>query len=95
MNRDELIDIVNGILKDHFDYVPLNTAIKVADALIEKGVLKTSEENLRVCEHCLAAIESHEGNQATLRHSVDEDDEYQSKCGWCEESGFDALYELV
>lgn len=51
-----------------------------------------SREKLWVCEHCLAAIESHEGNQATLRHSVDEDDD---KCDWCEEDGFDTLYELV
>lgn len=95
MNRDELIDIVNSILKDHFDYVPLNTAIKVADALIEKEVVKISEENLRVCKTCLAVIECHEGNQATLRHYVDEEDENESKCDWCKDSGFDTLYELV
>jgi hypothetical protein len=41
------------------------------------------------------AIESREGNQATLRHWVDEDDKQESKCDWCEESGFDTLYELV
>ena len=52
-------------------------------------------ENLWVCERCLMAIECHEGNQATLRHWVDEDDEEESKCEWCEESGFDVLYELV
>lgn len=94
MNRDELIDIVNGILKDHFDYVPLNTAIKVADALIEKEVVKMSEENLRVCEHCLAAIESREGNQATLVHHIDEDDE-ESTCDWCGFDDCDKLYELI
>jgi hypothetical protein len=54
-----------------------------------------SRENLWVCEHCLAAIESREGNQATLRHRVDEDDDVDSKCEWCEEVGFDTLYELV
>ena len=26
---------------------------------------------------------------------VDENDEEESKCDWCEESGFDTLYELV
>lgn len=52
-------------------------------------------ENLWVCEHCLAAIESREGNQATLKHYVDEDDDVESKCDWCEEVGFDTLYELV
>ena len=53
-----------------------------------------------VCDHCLAAIESREGNQATLRHDIcleygDEGFEEMSKCDWCEESGFDTLYELV
>ncbi len=52
-------------------------------------------DNLRVCSHCLAAIESREGNQATLRHWVDEDDDEESKCDWCEEVGFDTLYELI
>lgn len=48
-----------------------------------------------VCEHCLMAIESREGSQATLRHSVDDDNDVESKCDWCEETGFDTLYELV
>lgn len=54
-----------------------------------------SREKLWVCERCLAAIESREGNQATLRHGVDENDEEESKCDWCEDTGFDTLYELV
>jgi hypothetical protein len=56
---------------------------------------KILRENMWVCEHCLCAIENHEGNQAVLRHSVDEDDDVGSKCDWCEEVGFDTLYELV
>ena len=48
-----------------------------------------------ICEHCLCAIESREGNQATLRHSVDETDAVDSRCGWCKEIGFCTLYELV
>lgn len=48
-----------------------------------------------VCERCLMAIESREGNQAVMRHWVDEEDETESKCDWCEEVGFDELYELV
>lgn len=52
-------------------------------------------ETLWVCEHCLMAIESREGNQATLRHGVDETDAVDSRCGWCHEVGFDTLYELV
>lgn len=52
-------------------------------------------ETLWVCEHCLMGIESHEGNQATLTHSVDETDAVDSRCGWCKECGFDTLYELI
>lgn len=57
-------------------------------------------KNLWVCERCLAAIESHEERQAILRHDInleydEEEFEEMSKCDWCEESGFDTLYELV
>lgn len=52
-------------------------------------------ETLWVCEHCLCAIESREGNQARLAHSVDETDAVDSRCSWCKECGFDTLYELV
>ena len=52
-------------------------------------------ETLWVCEHCLMAIESREGNQARLAHYVDETDAVDSRCGWCKECGFDTLYELV
>ena len=56
-----------------------------------------------VCESCLAAIESHEGRRATRQ--VDFDVEYDEngdyipgtggKCVWCEEDGFDTLYEIL
>ena len=52
-------------------------------------------EKLWVCERCLMAIESREGNQATMRHYVDEGDKNESKCEWCEQDGFDTLYELI
>lgn len=52
-------------------------------------------ETLWVCEHCLMGIESHEGNQATLVHGVDEMDAIESRCDWCHECGHDTLYELV
>lgn len=55
----------------------------------------TKEPNMRVCEHCLMAIESREGNVPTLKHYVDEDDDEASKCEWCEDVGFDVLYELL
>jgi hypothetical protein len=40
------------------------------------------------------AIESREGNQATLVHYIDEDDE-ESVCDWCGFDECDKLYELV
>ena len=52
-------------------------------------------EHLWVCEHCLMAIESREGNQARLEHSVDEMDAIESRCDWCKECGYDTLYELI
>lgn len=52
-------------------------------------------EHLWVCEHCLCGIESHEGRQAIFKHDVDETDEDESRCDWCEETGFCELYELI
>lgn len=52
-------------------------------------------ETMWVCSHCLMAIESREGNQATLRHGVDETDAVESRCDWCKECGYSVLYELV
>ena len=54
----------------------------------------TERKNMFVCEHCLMAIESREGNQATLKHYVDIDDE-ESRCDWCKEYEFDVLFELI
>jgi hypothetical protein len=61
----------------------------------EEDPLPRDTDNMWVCEHCLEAIESREGNLATMKHYVDEDDEIMSRCDWCEEVGFDILYELV
>lgn len=52
-------------------------------------------KTLWVCSRCLMAIECHEGAQAILKHFVDEEDDTESKCDWCEEHGFDTLYELL
>ena len=52
-------------------------------------------EHLWVCDYCLMAIWSREGNQATLKHYVDETDAVESKCDWCNDHGFSELYELV
>lgn len=48
-----------------------------------------------VCEHCLWAIESREGLQAIMPHYIDEEENEGSKCDWCEQDGFDLLYELI
>ena len=61
----------------------------------DEDPLPRERENMWVCEHCLWAIESREGHQATLAHYIDEEDECSSKCDWCEEDGFDLLYELI
>jgi hypothetical protein len=96
MNKEKIINIINDTLKEHFDYVPLDTTLKITETLIEKGILKVEDEdNLKVCEHCLAAIESREGKQVTRTHYIDCDDLEGSKCEWCEEEGFDVLYELL
>lgn len=68
---------------------------KLETILHQKETAEAERENMWVCSHCLAAITSREGNQATMTHFVDYDDPKESKCDWCEEDGFDVLYELV
>lgn len=51
-------------------------------------------ERMRVCEHCLWAIESREGNLFSRLVHVDEENPAESICDWCEEEGFDYLYEI-
>ena len=47
---------------------------------------------LRVCEHCLMAIESREGRQITRKIYLDDDD--LTPCDWCEDIGHTELYEI-
>lgn len=54
----------------------------------------TDPDTLKVCEHCLMAIESREGNLPTLKHYIDYDDT-ESKCDWCGETEIDVLYEIL
>lgn len=42
--RDNLINTLNGALKDVFEYVPLDSVIRLADILIEKGGIASSEK---------------------------------------------------
>ena len=51
-------------------------------------------EKLTVCRHCLMAIESREGQQVTRTICTDSENETESRCDWCEETGFDELYEI-
>jgi hypothetical protein len=53
-----------------------------------------NNETLKVCEHCLMAIESREGKLATLTHYIDCDDN-ESNCDWCGETEIDVLYEII
>ena len=52
-------------------------------------ILMNGVENMIVCEHCLMAIESHEGNQ--IKKKLDWEDECTRNedeevfCEWCEE----------
>ena len=50
---------------------------------------------LWVCDHCLCAIEAHEGRQMHHEWDVDPDDERRSKCDWCEYIGFCTLNEIL
>ena len=56
---------------------------------------KRTPDRLWVCYQCLCAIESREGRQVHREWDVDSDDERQSKCDWCENSGFCTLYEIL
>ena len=49
---------------------------------------------LLVCEQCLRGIESREGKQNVIIHNV-ENEEIESKCMWCNEEGFEELYEIT
>ena len=57
--------------------------------------MNEERKTLWVCDHCRAYLASREGYQPTMPHDVDPEDPIESKCDWCEEDGFDTLYELV
>ena len=40
INTENFITQLNTILKDNFDYVPLDTTLKVAKTLMERGWVK-------------------------------------------------------
>ena len=49
---------------------------------------------MRVCEHCLNAIKSHGEKVWTKVIYVDESDPEESKCEFCEDEGFDTLWDI-
>ena len=64
--------------------------------MLQDGEFNMKDKDyLYVCERCLMAIESREGNLARKIYRTDEDDELDCTCDWCEESGFDELYQLI
>lgn len=96
MTKDMAIDVVSGVLRDHLGDVPLEITNKIVEALIQKQVIELDSDHLRVCHHCLMAIESREGHQPILRildASFDAED-IKWKCDWCEETEIDTLYEI-
>ena len=57
----------------------------------------TEAYTLKVCEHCLCAIESREGHQPILNildADFDADDNGIFKCDWCGETEICTLYEI-
>jgi hypothetical protein len=86
------VEQVTSVHMDDCDEIGVWICYK--DKEVTKEELITKRENLWVCEHCLAAIESREGNQTTLVHYIDEEDD-ESVCDWCEFDGCDKLYELI
>ena len=65
------------------------------DATAEYVKEHTLGQHLWICDRCLCAIEAHEGKQIHREWDVDPDDEHQSKCDWCEETGFCTLNEIL
>lgn len=96
MTKDMVIDVVNGVLRDHIGCVPLEITNRIVEALIQRQVIEVDSDHLKVCEHCLMAIESREGHQPILSiidaAFIDEDAEF--KCDWCGETEIDKLYKI-
>ena len=83
LTKEEFLESYSYLTEEEYD--------ATAEYVKEHNLAKP----LWVCNHCLCAIQSREG---CLRHrewDVDPDDEHQSKCDWCEESGFCTLNEIL
>ena len=73
----------------------INTTMTMLLMLQNRSFVMKDKEYLYVCERCLMAIESREGNLARKIYRTDEEDELDCTCDWCEEGGFDELYQLI
>ena len=76
---------------DFYSYLTEEEYAATAEYVKEHDLAKP----IWVCNHCLCAIEAHEGNQIYREWGVDPDDERRSKCDWCENSGYCTLYEIL
>ena len=74
-----------------YDYV-VKGEDPVELAMEAEGEPEEEEIPLRVCEHCLRGIESKEGKQFVKPIYFDNAD---GVCDWCEDGGFDTLYEIT
>ena len=74
-------------------YLEKYTYLNPANILIIEDNPLAATQPLRVCEHCLMAIESREGSQVTRKIYLDDDD--PRICDWCEDEITDILYEIL
>lgn len=83
LTKEEFLDSYSYLTEEEYNV----TAEYVKEHNLEKP--------LWVCDRCLCAIQSHEGCLPHREWDVDPGDENQSKCDWCEESGFCTLNEIL
>lgn len=90
LSQDEFLESYSYLTREEY-------ALTIIDIMMKLFPQKSPEPEepapLRVCEHCLMAIESREGQQITRKIYVDEDD--PQKCDWCETDNNDVLYEIL
>lgn len=83
LTKEEFLDSYSYLTEEEYD------------ATTEYVKEHNLEKHLWICDRCLCAIESREGRQLHRKWDVDPDDEHQSKCDWCEETGFCTLNEIL
>lgn len=83
LTKEEFLDSYSYLAEEEYD---------ATEEYVKKHNLGP---HLWVCKNCFYAIEAHEGKQIHREWDVDPDNERQSKCDWCENSGYCTLYELI